>query len=217
MDSRTDAFKPTLQSTLATAQSQVLFSSSVLSTRNALRAQPFGGELVTRQLVRYGSVITIVVAAVAVIFYETRPNSRPVSPTALPERPVARAAVEKSLGRWRDSLGSETTGLKSEQVVFVDQQRRPAQRLRAFALLGDFEHESCRCFKVRLDLSEPEQSILAVYYVFGRDPIWVYRAEDFERIMHWEMDMSATAKAAPDPGNEAKSQPARAEQAQNGR
>jgi hypothetical protein len=164
-------------------------------------------------VVRYGSVITIVVAALAVIFYEARPVSRPMPPSAMPERPVAQAAVEKALGRWRDSLESAPSGPKSEQVVFVDNQRRPAQRLRAFVLLGDFEHESCRCLKVRLDLGEPEESILAVYYVFGRDPMWVYRAEDFERIMHWEMDMSTAAKAAPDPGNEAKSQPARAEQA----
>jgi hypothetical protein len=132
----------------------------------------------------------------------------------LPERAVARAAVEKSLGRWRDSLETKTSGPKSEQVVFVDQQRRPEQRLRAFALLGDYEHESCRCFKVRLDLSEPEESKFAVYYVFGRDPMWVYRAEDFERIMHWEMDMSGAAKAAPDVAkNETQSQPARPEKA----
>jgi hypothetical protein len=158
---------------------------------------------VTKRLVRFGSIITLVIA-LAVIFYETRPDPRPVPQSPLPERAVARLAVEKALGRWRDSLESEPTGSQSEKVVFVDQQRRPGQRLRAFALLGDFELESCRCLKVRLELSEPEESKLVIYYVFGRDPMWVYRAEDFERIMHWEMEMPNTPTGAPDSENKAK-------------
>ena len=170
------------------------------------------GQLVTRHLVRFGSVVTIVIA-LAVIFYEARPESRHGAPTTLPERPVARAAVEKSLARWRDSLENETKGTKPEQVVFVDQRRQPGQRLRAFAVLGDYELENCRCFKVKLDLSEPEASTLVVYYVFGRDPMWVYRAEDFDRIMHWEMDMPKTSKPVADPGNEAKSKTEGPEQA----
>ncbi len=87
--------------------------------------------------------------------------------------------------------------------MFVDQQRRPGQRLLAFAVLGDFDLESCRCVKVKLDLAEPEESILATYYVFGHDPMWVYRAEDFDKIMHWEHQMAETPASgvgAPPPG-----------------
>ncbi len=168
------------------------------------------GKVVTRRLVRLGSIVALVVA-LAVIFYETRPASRPVPVSPLPERAVGRLAVEKALGRWRDSAESEAKGPQSEQVVFVDQQRKPGQRLRAFALLGDFEVESCRCFKVRLELTEPEESKLVVYYVFGRDPMWVYRAEDFERIMHWEMEMPNTPAGAADSEKEAKSNPGRSD------
>ena len=165
-----------------------------------------------RPLVRLGSVCTLVVA-VAIIYFETRPRPLPVHRSTLPERSAARIAVARSLARWRDSLESETTGSKSEQVVFVDQQRRPGQRLRAFAILGDFELESCQCFKVRLDLTEPDESILAVYYVFGQSPMWVYRSEDFDRIMHWEMDMPSASESAVDPKSEAKSKSDRPEQA----
>ena len=73
--------------------------------------------------------------------------------------------------------------------MFVDQQRRPGRRLRAFAILGESESESCRRFLVKLSLAEPDESILAAYYVFGQDPIWVYRSEDFDMIMHWEHPM----------------------------
>jgi hypothetical protein len=111
---------------------------------------------------------------------------------------VARHAVEKSLGRWRDGDETDPAASTSLRLVFVDHQRLPGQRLRAFAVRGEFELETCRCFKVRLELAEPDDSILATYYVFGQDPMWVYRAEDFDMIMHWEMNMpdAAQAKAA---------------------
>jgi hypothetical protein len=42
---------------------------------------------------------------------------------------------------------------------------------------------------------------LAAYYVFGEDPIWVYRAEDFDMIMHWECPMPADSPPAASPAN----------------
>jgi hypothetical protein len=75
--------------------------------------------------------------------------------------------------------------------VFVDQQRRPGQRLRAFAILGESASEGCRRFLVKLSRAEPDESILAAYNVFGEDPIWVYRSEDFDMIMHWEHPMGS--------------------------
>ena len=41
-------------------------------------------------------------------------------------------------------------------------------------------------FLVKLSLDEPDESILVAYDVFGQDPIWVYRREDLDMIMHWE-------------------------------
>ena len=152
------------------------------------------GGLVTRRLVVFGSIGSLIVA-LAAIFYETRGDPRPDPRSPLPDPSVARRAVEtitRSLARFGDE--TETTRIEVEPLVFVDHQRRPGQRLRAFAVRGEFELETCRCFKVRLDLAEPDESILATYYVFGQDPMWVYRAEDFDMIMHWEMNMPEPRK-----------------------
>ncbi len=81
----------------------------------------------------------------------------------------------------------------------MDQQRRPGQRLRAFSVLGDSESESGRRFLVRLSLADPDESILAAYYVFGQDPVWVYRSEDLDMIMHWECPMPADPPAPAEP------------------
>ena len=83
--------------------------------------------------------------------------------------------------------------------MFVDQQRRPGRRLREFAILGEAEMDGCRRFQVKLSLADPDESILAAYYVFGQGPIWVYRAEDFDMIMHMDktmMDARAAEAAA---------------------
>ena len=183
------------QSTLAPPRSQVLFSNLATSSIEVVADPLTAGGLVTRRLVVFGSLGSLLVA-LAAIFYETRGNAPPPSLSPLPDPLAARVAVEKSLANWRDSMATEMTPSKSEALVFVDQQRRPGQRLRAFAVLGDFDLETCRCFKVRLDLDEPEESILATYYVFGHDPMWVYRAEDFDMIMHWEHQMAETPPSA---------------------
>ena len=130
---------------------------------------------------------SLVSAACMVIFcsscgHEDRLPSR----TRLPDPEVARRAVECSLGSWQLSPDLATTSSPKSSIVFVDQQRRQGQRLRAYSLLGESESEGCRRFHVKLTLTDPEESKLVAYNVFGEDPIWVYRSEDFDMIMHWE-------------------------------
>lgn len=126
-------------------------------------------------------------------------NSSSNSQGRLPDSALARRAVETSLGKWHDSPDLPTTSKPSLSVVFVDQQRRPGQRLLAFTILGDSEIEGCRRFLVKLSLADPDELIMAAYYVFGQDPIWVYRREDLDMIMHWEHPMPASPPVPADP------------------
>jgi hypothetical protein len=131
-----------------------------------------------------------------------RRDSRPDRRGRVPDARVARRAVERSLEEWRNSPPLDLTTPRARPVMFVDQQRRPGRRLRDFAILGESEAEGCRRFQVRLSLADPDESILAAYYVFGQGPIWVYRAEDFDMIMHMDKSMMpATDPAAGAPGS----------------
>jgi hypothetical protein len=88
--------------------------------------------------------------------------------------------------------------------MFADQSRKPGQHLRQFTILRESAGvEGYRCFEVKLALQEPDESILAKYYVFGQGPIWVYRAEDFEMMMHMEPMIDT---AAPQPKNRSKAE-----------
>jgi hypothetical protein len=86
----------------------------------------------------------------------------------------------------------------------VDKQRIPADRLRAFSILGETEVENARQFTVRLQIEGESDPRLVRYNVLSRDPVWVFRLEDYEMIAHWEHPMNEPAAgqppaAAPDP------------------
>jgi hypothetical protein len=125
------------------------------------------------------------------------PAARPDAERYLPDPRDARRAIEESLEGWCKSGALERTTPKIQRVMFVDQSRKPDQRLRAFEILGESSGlDGCRRFQVKLSLEQPNESILASYYVFGQGPIWVYRAEDFEMMMH--MDPMTKADTPPD-------------------
>jgi hypothetical protein len=108
-------------------------------------------------------------------------------PSLLPDPQLARQALQDALEEWRTSPLADTTSPSRKSMIFVDQQRRPGQKLREFAVLGDSVVDNCRRYVVRLSLAEPDESLLAAYYVFDRQPIWVYRVEDFDMMMHMDM------------------------------
>ena len=131
-----------------------------------------------------------IIVAIAVVFCPScRQDARPDPRGRLPDAAAARRAVESSLEEWRHSPPLDLTTPAIRPVMFVDQQRRPGRRLREFAILGEAEMDGCRRFQVRLSLADPDESILTAYYVFGQGPIWVYRAEDFDMIMHMDKTM----------------------------
>jgi hypothetical protein len=143
-------------------------------------------------------------------------DPRPGRASTLPEPAAARRAVEAALLAWQDDPAVERTTTAIRPILFVEQQQPPGQRLLRFEVLGEtpgYEGEGYRRFLVRLDLADPDDSVVATYYVFGRDSVWVYRAEDFEMIMHMDKSMMRPAPAAGSapPGEGASPAPAAAD------
>jgi hypothetical protein len=124
--------------------------------------------------------------------------SRPEPERYLTDPAAARRAVEQSLEAWRNSPDLARTTLTIQPVMFVDQSRKPGQRLKDFTVMGEAAGaDGCRQFQVKLSLEQPDESLLAAYYVFGQGPIWVYRAEDFEMMMR--MDPMTKVADSPEP------------------
>jgi len=131
-------------------------------------------------------------------------NDPPAAPGYLPDWSEARRALESALIAWRDAPAPLPASFDTDSVVFVDKQRRPDQRLRSFAILGQRDIENARQFTVRLRLDPEEPRDLVRYNVLGRKPVWVFRLEDYEMIAHWEHPMDVPAAAAEGPHRDAK-------------
>jgi hypothetical protein len=126
----------------------------------------------------------------------------------VPRSIEARRALETSLSAWRDQDSPKPELVTIGGLNFVDLTRLSGQKLDRFQILTENETPHARYFTTKLELTNPDESKVARYLVFGRAPVWVYREEDFNLIMHWDHKMDDPAIAAdstPDRPADAKS------------
>jgi hypothetical protein len=75
-------------------------------------------------------------------------------------------------------------------VVHVTDSTRVKQRpLLAWEILGRVPGNAPGCYAVRLQLDQPREERRERYVVIGIDPLWVFRHEDYDLLMHWEHPM----------------------------
>jgi hypothetical protein len=113
----------------------------------------------------------------------------------------ARQALVVALDAWRNE--ADAAPLDHAKVQFTDSLSEN-RRLADYEIVGELPAQGSKRFEVLLhesrdDSSEPVDQ-LAQYVVFGIDPIWVMRQEDYDMISHWDHPMPGTASdaAAPD-------------------
>jgi hypothetical protein len=122
-----------------------------------------------------------------------RGDGEAATPAFVPSWDEARHALEASLAAWRDAPSPSPASLDVPGVRFVDKQRKPDRRLLSFQVLAQTEIENARQFTVRLNLEGDESPQLVKYNILGRDPVWVFRLDDYEMFAHWEHDMGPPA------------------------
>ena len=158
---------------------------------------------VRRQLTRWACCAVLLVNITGC----ERGDGEAATPAFVPSWSEARQALESVLTAWRDAPSPSGASFDIRGVQFVDKQRKPDQRLLSFQILGQADSESARQFTVRLNLEGDESPQLVKYNVLGRQPVWIFRLEDYEMFAHWEHAM--TQPAASDQPTPAE-QPARA-------
>jgi hypothetical protein len=114
---------------------------------------------------------------------------------------VARAeeALEMVLAAWK--RGEPAAALKFDSpavtIQVADSTRRPGQRLLDYELLGEIAGEGPRTFAVRLKLDNPTEARDVRYYLVGIDPLWVFRQEDYDAVVHWQACVPDWQRASP--------------------
>ena len=119
-----------------------------------------------------------------------------------PELESAKSALVASLDAWKANRRESGVMIGSKPAVGIVDASRADRPLLGYEVVGPLMVVGkARPFAVRLVLGEPREEIATRYLVMGQDPLWVYRQEDFERMLHWEhrMDGSATTETAGPP------------------
>jgi hypothetical protein len=117
----------------------------------------------------------------------------------VPSSPASSRALTAALSEWRDGKAPGKLALSDPKAWIIDSHRRAGQRLKRFEILGEIPFEHARCFAVRLTFENPDEQVAARFMVFGIEPLWIYRQEDYEMLAHWEHKMEDPALASPEP------------------
>lgn len=99
----------------------------------------------------------------------------------IPAEDKARQALEATLNAWRDGkpVGSIEGGPTAVQAV--DSHWQHGQKISDYEILSEESNLGPRVFAVRLTLRRPAGKQITVrYYVVGKEPLWVYREDDYK-------------------------------------
>jgi hypothetical protein len=99
----------------------------------------------------------------------------------IPSDDKARQALEAALSAWRDGKKPGLVEGAPVPVQVVDTKWQGGQKLKDFEILQDEPGDGPRVFSVRLTLQKPAgQKVVVRYVVLGKDPLWVYREDDYK-------------------------------------
>jgi hypothetical protein len=113
----------------------------------------------------------------------------------VPAPNVARQALVDALDAWKSGQPSGAVANTAPQVHVTDNLRKAQQRLIAYTILGEKASRSGRTFMVELSMESPVEKLKAEYIIVGIDPLWVFRREDYELLMHWDHHMPESPEA----------------------
>jgi hypothetical protein len=116
----------------------------------------------------------------------------------VPGYAASKAALIASLNAWKANHRESGVIVGSNPAIGIVDATRTERSLLDYEVLGPLMVvQKARSFSVRLTLDTPPETVSARYLVMGRDPLWVFRQEDFERMIHWEHKMDNAPAATP--------------------
>jgi hypothetical protein len=103
----------------------------------------------------------------------------------VPASQTAREALTTALTAWKEGQKLRRIETFSPPIEVLDSRWLQGQALRDFQILGEVHQDGPRCFTVQLNLDGPEKQHKVRYYVFGIEPLWICRQEDYDMLNHW--------------------------------
>jgi hypothetical protein len=109
-----------------------------------------------------------------------------------PTAQTARQALETALNAWQEGKTLAKLAADVPNAHVVDSAWSKGEKLGGFEIVGENLAEGSQQFDVRLTMKTPPGRKEVRYYVVGREPMWVYRDDDYKRVI----DMDGSPKEA---------------------
>ena len=107
----------------------------------------------------------------------------------IPADAVCEAALRQVFDAWVAGAAAGPVAGTAPVVHVTDSTRVKQRPLLAWEILGRVPGNAPGCYAVRLQLDQPREERRERYVVIGIDPLWVFRHEDYDLLMHWEHPM----------------------------
>jgi hypothetical protein len=98
----------------------------------------------------------------------------------LPSQETARAALTEALAAWKNGQKMGRIEGSSHDIEVVDSTWQEGAQLASFEILQALDKPGPRWFSVKLTLRDSPEPQQVQYAVYGLDPLWVFRAEDYD-------------------------------------
>ena len=129
----------------------------------------------------------LAIASVAVGCGDSRQGTPDIQ---VPSLESSKAALVTSLEAWKADHRVSGVLIGSKPAIGVVDATRADRPLLDYEIVGPLMVDGKgQPFAVRLVLGEPREALATRYIIMGLDPLWVFRQEDFERMIHWEHKM----------------------------
>lgn len=116
---------------------------------------------------------------------------------AKPSADTARSSLEVALNSWKASGSPGVIAGSDPPTQVVDSSWQSGRKLESFEILQEYDGGGDRRFTVRLKHPEPTGEEEVHYVVLGEGPVWVYRDEDFQRMIHMDNNPAPPRGKAP--------------------
>jgi hypothetical protein len=110
----------------------------------------------------------------------------------------ARTSLEAALTAWRDGKPFASV-VATPPIQVADSAWQAGQQLESFEIGEEKDDgDGTKQFVVAIKMKKPPGDQSVRYYVHGRDPVWVYREEDYKRMLNMDNNPVTTSPSRSD-------------------
>ena len=119
----------------------------------------------------------------------------------MPSEQDSQNALRTALDAWKAGQAAGPVPGTKPVIHVTDSSRIDERKLESWKLLGPVPGNAPRCYAVSLQLAEPTEERRERYVIIGIDPLWIFRHEDYDLLLHWEHPMPKTPESATEDGS----------------